>query len=197
MIFILCVLIGRVLLLSEQFIQGDVKSSYLYIQTMSIIPFFFESMCILYICRFKAHIIHIHERRQASLRTRVFFFLVFVGNGAVIFVYPIVECADIPDSSLVLFNLTVLSMYYCFMMVLSFVLCKRLAALMNFGNLKQKRARLIRLEVLIQTILIFHFVLGFELHARAKFAWRVIIHATYYALSELVPFVAVVIAFFY
>ena len=136
MIFILCVLIGRVLLLSEQFINGNAQSSYLYDSIMSIIPFFFESMCILYICRFKAHIIHIHERKQASLRTRVFFFVVFLGNGAVIFFYPVVLCMDIADMKVVYFRLTVLGSYYCCMMILSFVLCKRLASLMNFGNLK-------------------------------------------------------------
>ena len=82
-------------------------------------------------------------------------------------------------------------------MTLSFVLCKRLAALMNFGNLKQRRTRLLKLELLIQAILVFHFVLGFDLHAHLPYGWRVLVEATYYILSELVPFVAVVIAFFY
>ena len=197
MIFILFVLVGRVIVLSEQFIQNDIKSAYLYVQTMSVIPFFFESMCILYVCRFKAHIIHIHERKQASLRTRVFFFLVFVGNGLVIFLYPIVKCMNIDEDMLNLFNITVLGTYYCFMMTLSLVLCRRLAVLMNFGRLKQNRARLIRLEVLIQAILAFHFALGFGLQAHASEVWRVLVEATYFTLSELGPFVAVVIAFFH
>ena len=164
---------------------------------MNIIPFFFESMCILYICRFKAHIIHIHERKQASFRTRLFFFLVFFGNGAIIFLYPVVKCLDIPDRSIVYFRLLVLGAYYCCIMTLSCVLCKRLASLMNFGNLKQRRTRLIRLEMLIQAILVFHFVLGFDLHEKLPYGWRVLVEATYFILSELVPFVAVVIAFFY
>ena len=63
--------------------------------------------------------------------------------------YAAVFDMDIDEDMLDLFNITVLGTYYCFMMTLSLVLCRRLAALMNFGRLKQNRTRLIRLEVLI------------------------------------------------
>lgn len=154
-------------------------------------------MCILYICRFKSHIIHIHKRRQASLKTRVLFAMVFVANGFLICFSPVIKCMDIGDSWVLTFNVAVLSIYFLFISTFSLVLCVRLLALMNFGNLKKRRSRLIKLEVLIQLTLAYNCLLSYKWDEEAATPVRIGIETGYYILSELTPFVAVAIAFFY
>ena len=197
MIFILCILAARVLYLTEQFYEQDNKQDYIVSKSISAVPFFFESMCILYICRFKSHIIHIHKRSQASLKTRVLFFMVFVANGFLIFFSPVIKCMDISDNWALIVNVSVLSVYFLFLSIFSLVLCKRLLALMNFGNLKQKRSRLVKLEILIQLTLAYNCLLAYKWDDEAKTPIRIGIEAGYYILSELIPFIAVSIAFFY
>lgn len=136
MIFILCILTARVIYLAEQFTKQDSKEDYILAKSISAVPFFFESMCILYICRFKSHIIHIYKRRQASLKTRVLFFMVFVANGCVIFFSPVIKCMDISDKWVLMSVVSVVSSYFLFLSIFSLVLCSRLHSLMNFGNLK-------------------------------------------------------------
>ena len=162
MIFVLCVLAARVIYLTEQFTKQDDKEDYILAKSISAVPFFFESMCILYICRFKSHIIHIHKRRQASLKTRVLFFMVFVANGCVVFFSPVIKCMDISDNWVLACVVSLVSTYFLFLSILSLVLCRRLYSLMNFGNLKQKRGRLVYLEVLIQLTLAYNCLLAYE-----------------------------------
>ena len=104
---------------------------------------------------------------------------------------------DISDNWALIVNVSVLSIYFLFLSIFSLVLCKRLLALMNFGNLKQKRSRLVKLEILIQLTLAYNCLLAYKWDDAAKTPIRIAIEAGYYMLSELIPFVAVSIAFFY